>query len=194
MLNPGRLLFLVLLAATVASLVALRSWTIPALKAATGRLDVFDVLISGYSHDYVALYNDVLSDEARGLYLGAHRALDTIFAVSLTGTLSVAAFLLAQRWSLVLALALGLIPLFYFAFDMLENAQIAAILYHRVVSVEAAEAASRFSVSKAQALRFAITAVLFVVSARAFEAAFGPAGKSGGKARDRTGNGTGNKG
>ena len=173
-MTPARILFLTLLAVAVGTLVLMRVWTIPDLKAATGGLDVFDVLISGYSHDYVTVYNDVLSDPARALYLGPHRALDSLFAVSLTGTISVAAYLLAERWSLILALALGLTPLFYFAFDMLENAQVAAILYHRSATVEMAEAASRFTVSKAQALRFAITAVLFVVSARAFEAAFGP--------------------
>jgi len=178
---PGRVLFLVLLTVAVGSLVLLRTWTIPHLKAATGGLDVFDVLISGYSRDYVALYNDVLSDEARAFYLGPHRALDSLFAVSLTGTIAVAAYLLAKRWSLVLALALGLIPLFYFAFEMLENAQVAAILYHRTATAEMAQAASRFTVSKAQALRFAITAALFVVSARAFEAAFGPREKTKGK-------------
>lgn len=177
-MTPGRILFLVLLASAVGALALMRLWTIPELKAATGGLDVFDVLIDGYSPDYVALYNDVLSDEARALYLGPHRALDSLFAAALTGTISVAAYLLAQRWSLVLALALSLIPLFYFAFDMLENAQVAAILYHRTATVEMAQAASRFTVFKAQALRFAITAVLFVVSARAFEAAFGPREKT----------------
>lgn len=178
MLTPGRILFLTLLAVAVVTLVLMRVWTIPDLKEASGGLDVFDVLISGYSHDYVVVYNDVLGDEARALYLGAHRTLDTLFAVSLTGTIAVSAYLLAQRWSLVLALALGLTPLFYFAFDMLENAQIAAILYHRSATVEMAQAASRFTISKAQALRFAITVVLFVVSARAFETAFGPGEKT----------------
>ena len=178
-MTPGRLLFLILLATAVGSLAAMRLWTIPALKQATGGLDVFDVLISGYSRDYVALYTDVLGDDARTLYLGAHRALDTLFAVALTGTLAVGSYLLAERWSLVLALALGLIPLFYFAFEMLENAQVAAILSHRAATAEMAQAASRFTVSKAQALRFAITALLFVVSARAFEAAFGPREKTG---------------
>lgn len=173
-MTPGRILLLVLLAAAVGSLALMRIWTMPALRAATGGLDVFDVLISGYSPDYVALYLDVLTEAGRSLYLGAHRAIDTVFAATLTGTLSVGAYLLAQRWSFVLALALGLIALFYFAFEMLENAQVAAMLYHRGASVEMAEAASRFTVSKAQALRFAITAVLFVVSARAFELAFGP--------------------
>ena len=180
-MTPGRLLFLILLATAVGSLAAMRLWTIPALKQATGGLDVFDVLISGYSRDYVALYTDVLGDDARALYLGAHRALDTLFAVALTGTLAVGSYLLAERWSLVLALALGLIPLFYFAFEMLENAQVAAILSHRAATAEMAQAASRFTVSKAQALRFAITALLFVVSARAFEAAFGPREKTGEK-------------
>ncbi|MCB1328333.1 MAG: hypothetical protein KDK28_02230, partial [Maritimibacter sp.] len=106
-MTPGRLLFLILLATAVGSLAAMRLWTIPALKQATGGLDVFDVLISGYSRDYVALYTDVLGDDARALYLGAHRALDTLFAVALTGTLAVGSYLLAERWSLVLALALG---------------------------------------------------------------------------------------
>lgn len=173
-MTAGRALLLCLLAVAVCALALMRIWTMPALKQATGGLDVFDVLISGYSRDYVALYLRVLTDEARALYLGPHRALDTLFVATLTGTLSVSAYLLAQRWSLILALALALIPLFYFAFEMLENAQVAAILYHRSATPEMAEAASRFTVYKAQALRFAITAVLFVVSARAFETAFGP--------------------
>ncbi len=173
-MTPGRILLLVFLTGAVGALALLRVWTIPELQQATDGLDVFDVLISGYSYDYVAVYNEVLSDEARALYLGPHRALDTLFAVTLTGTLAVSAYLLAQRWSLVLALALGLIPLFYFAFEMLENAQVAAMLQRRAVTPEMAQAASGFTVAKAQALRFAITAVLFVVSARAFEAAFGP--------------------
>lgn len=174
MMTPGRLLFVGFLTVAVGSLVALRLWTIPTLRTATGGLDVFDVLISGYSLDYVMLYSDVLDDTARAFYLGPHRLLDTLFAASLTGTISVAAFLLAGRWSTVLGLALGLTPLFYFGFDMLENAQIAAILDHRTVTAGQAETASGFTVAKAQALRFAITAVLFVISARAFEAAFGP--------------------
>jgi len=173
-MTAGRALLLGLLAVAVGSLALMRVWTMPALSAATGGLDVFDVLIAGYSHDYVALYLEVITEEGRALYLGPHRLIDTLFAVTLTGTLAVSAYLLAQRWSLVVALALGLIPLFYFAFEMLENAQVAAMLYHRAVGVEMVEAASRFTVFKAQALRFAITAVLFVVSARAFEAAFGP--------------------
>mgnify|MGYP001557284913 FL=1 len=173
-MTPGRLLLLLLLATAVGALAVMRLWTMPSLRTATGGLDVFDVLISGYSYDYVLLYLEVLNEPARALYLGPHRMIDTLFAVALTGTISVSAYLLATRWSFVLALALGLTPLFYFAFDMLENAQVAAILYHRNASTEMAEAASRFTVSKAQALRFAITALLFVVSARAFEAAFGP--------------------
>lgn len=180
-LTPPRVLFLGFLLAAVVALVLLRVWTVPALQQATGGLDVFDVLISGYSLDYVTLYNEMLNDTARALYLGPHRLLDTAFAAALTGTISVAAYLLAGRWSTVLGLALGLTPLFYFAFDMLENAQVAAILARGTATAEMAEAASGFTVAKAQALRFAITAVLFVISARAFEAAFGSGGQAGGQ-------------
>lgn len=170
---PGRFLLLAFLGTTLVTQVLMRVWTMPLIREGSGGLDMFDLLIDGYSPGYVALYLDVLTDQARALYLGPQRLLDTLGPASLTGTLAVSAYLLAKRWSLVLALALGLVPLFYFAFDMLENAAVAAILQHRSVPVDLVEAASRFTVSKAQALRFAVTAVLFVLSARAFETAVG---------------------
>lgn len=172
-MTSGRALLLVFLTITIVTNVIMRVWTMPAIRAGSGGLDMFDLLIDGYSPGYVGLYLDLLSEEARALYLGPQRVLDTVMPAALTGTLAVSAYLLAKRWSLVLALALGLVPLFYFAFDMLENATVAIILEHRAATDELAEAASRFTVSKAQALRFAVTAVLFVVSARAFETAVG---------------------
>ncbi|PIE08061.1 MAG: hypothetical protein CSA74_04345 [Rhodobacterales bacterium] len=172
--TPGWVLLIACIIATLSALVTMRLWTIPALRAATGGLDVFDVLIQGYSPDYVALYLDVLPDAARDLQLGAHRALDTLFVAGFTATLSVASYLLARRWNLVLALSLGVIPLFYFAFEMLENAQVAVILTHPGPHPAMAAAASRFTVLKAQALVFALSAVLFLISARSFELAFAP--------------------
>jgi len=172
-MTPGRVLLIVFLATTVGSFATMHLWTMPLIRAGTGGLDMFDLLIDGYSPGYVGLYLEVITDPARALYLGPQRVLDTVMPMALTGTLSVAAYLLARRWSLVLALALALIPLFYLAFDMLENAQVAAMLRHRAATVAMAEAASRFTIAKAQALRFAVTAVLFLVSARAFETAVG---------------------
>lgn len=169
-MTPGRLLLLAFLTVTLAALAAMRLWTMPLIRAGAGDLHMPDMLIEGYSADYLALYLDLLTAEARGLYLGPQRVLDTVMPMALTGTLAVAAWLLTVRWGRILAGALGLIPLFYFAFDMLENAQIAAILARGAATAEMAEAASRFTMSKAQALRFAFTAVLFLASARVIEA------------------------
>lgn len=170
MLSPGRILLLAFLVAALGAFLAMRLWTMPLIRAGAGGRDMFDLLIDGYSPAYVADYLAALGDDARTLYLGPQRLLDTILPVALTGTLATATYLMARRWSLVLGLALALVPLFYFAFDMLENAQLAVILTHRAASAEMAEAASRFTMAKAQALRFAIGAVTFVGLARAAEA------------------------
>lgn len=170
MLSPGRLLLSAFLVVTVVALATMRLWTMPLIRAGSGGLDMFDLLIDGYTPAYVADYLVALTDDARALYLGPQRLLDTVLPMALTGTLATAGYLMARRWNLVLGLCLGAIPLYYFAFDMLENAQVAAILSHRSVTVEMAETASRFTIAKAQALRFAVAAVVFVGLARGAEA------------------------
>ena len=168
-MTSGRLLLLALLAAAIGALAAQRLWTMPAIYAGAGGLDMFDMLIDGYSRDYAALYLGTLSEPARAIYLGPQRVLDTLLPMALTGTLSVSLYLLARHWGLVLALALGLVPLFYFAFDMLENAQVAVMLARAIADPDLAERASRFTVAKAQALRFAVMVVLVVLAARGLE-------------------------
>lgn len=168
----GRLLLPLLLCAAVGAYLIMHFWTLPALRAATGGLELFDLLLSGYTHDYVALYVTRLGDEARALYLGTHRLIDTGFAAALTAAVAVSGYQLARRWGFGVALVLAAVPLVYFAFDMLENAQVAAILARGAATEAMSAAASWYTQAKAWALWGAITLMMFAVSGRAFEAAF----------------------
>jgi cytidylate kinase len=166
---------------TVAAFLAMRFWTIPAIRAGAGGLDMFDLWMDGYSAEYARIFLARLTPEARALYLGPQRVLDTILAVALAGTLAAAGYRLVVGWSWKLAAAMALLPLGYFIFEMMENAQVAALLRRGMVSDTMAEAASGFTIWKARSLQAALAAVIFAGMARAIAAAagFGAEGREG---------------
>jgi CMP/dCMP kinase len=155
--------------AALAAYLAMRLWTAPAIRSGAGGLDMFDLWMDGYSADYVRIFLARLSPEAKTLYLGPQRVLDTILPVALAGFLAMAGYRLLIGWSWKLAAAMVLLPLVYFTFDMLENAQVAVLLRRGLVSDTMAEAASRFTVLKAQSLRAALAVVIFAGVARGIE-------------------------
>lgn len=159
---------LILLALIAAgALAAMRLWTVPMIRDGAGGLDMFDLWMDGYSADYVRLFLARISPEAVALYLGPQRLLDTILPAALTAFLALAGYRLLIGWSWQLAAALALLPLVYFTFDMLENAQVALLLRRGMVSDSMAEAASRYTVLKAQSLRIVSAVVIFATLARA---------------------------
>lgn len=81
---------------------------------------------------------------------------------------SPARFCLRAFCSPLLGIAPALEPLVYFAFDMLENAQIAALLRAGSFSDRVAEQASRWTMLKAQALRFSLAVILLPLARQAF--------------------------
>jgi len=167
--RPGVQLTLLALVA-LAAFLAMRLWTGPAIRDGAAGLDLFDLWMDGYSAEYVRLFLARISPEARSLYLGPQRVLDTILPVALAGFLALAGYRLLVGWSWKLAAAMVLLPLVYFTFDMLENAQVAALLRRGTATDTMAEAASRFTVLKAQALRAALAVVIFAGVARGIEA------------------------
>ncbi len=158
-------------ALTLAGLLAMRLWTQPLIEA--GGQMMPDLRMNGYTPDELRAFFAVLSDEGRAAYLGPQRLLDTAMPVSLTVFLGLLIYWLVRRWSWHLGVALALVPLVYFAFDMLENAQVAAILRAGAVNDTMAEAASRYTVGKAEALRGVVAVVLLALAARAGELALG---------------------
>jgi len=159
MLRSGPLLGLLALA----GLTAMRVWTVPIIQA--GGLPMPDLRMAGYTPDELRAFLASLSPQARAAYLGPQRVLDTLMPVALTA--------LVARWWWWLGAALALVPLVYFAFDMLENAQVAAILRAGGASDTMAETASRFTLAKAEALRAAVAVALVALAARAGEKALG---------------------
>lgn len=148
---------------------AMRFWTIPAIRDGAGGLDMFDLWMDGYSLDYAQRFLARISPEARALYLGPQRVLDTILPMALAGFLAMAGYRLMLRWSWKLAVAMTVLPMIYFTFDMLENAQVATLLRRGAASDTMVEAASRFTVMKAQTLRAAVAVTTFAALARGVE-------------------------
>jgi CMP/dCMP kinase len=164
----------------VAGLISMRVWTVPLIEA--GGLPMLDTRMAGYTPDELRAFLASLSPEARAVYLGPQRVLDTLMPVALTVALGLLIYRLAARWAWWLGAVLALVPLVYFAFDMLENAQVAAILRAGGASDTMAEAASGYTVAKAEALRAAVALALIALAARAGEKALGRGGKKGRRA------------
>lgn len=175
MLRPGAILIL-FTAVTVLSFAAMHLWSAPLIRAEAQGLALFDLRMDGYGVAEVREFLARISPEGREMYLGRQRVLDTIFPMALTGTLGLSGFILALRYGWIAALILGLAPLVYFTFDMLENAQVAALLRAGVVSDTMAEAASGYTVAKAASLRSMVALLLLLLAARAGTRAWGREG------------------
>lgn len=114
------------IALMVTGAAAIFLWSAPRIDA--GGLAPFDTRSAGYGYDDAVAFLAALSPEGRAAYLGPQRLADTVFPIGLLGTLALGTLLALRGWSLRLALALTLIPLGYFVFDMLENAAVAGML------------------------------------------------------------------
>jgi hypothetical protein len=170
--RPG-LVFLIFLALTFASFAAMRLWTMPLINTAAGGLPMLDMRMEGYSAGEAGAYLAALAPEGRAAYLGPQRLLDTLLPLALTGTLSLAGYLLTRHWSPLLGVALALVPLAYCAFDLMENAHVAALLRADAPDNTMAEAASRWTVLKGRALRISLAVVLVPLAGRALDLATG---------------------
>jgi len=179
MLRSGPLLAFFGLVA-LGGLIAMRIWTVPLIEA--GGLPMLDTRMAGYTPDELRVFLASLGPDARAAYLGPQRVLDTLMPVALTAALGLLIYRLVARWAWWLGAALALVPLGYFAFDMLENAQVAVMLRAGGASDTMAEAASGYTVAKFEALRATVAVVLIALAARAGEKAFGRGGKRGGRA------------
>lgn len=167
----GSLFAILLGLIALAAFITMRLWTVPAIRGGAGGLDMFDLWMDGYSLEYARLFLARISPEALALYLGPQRVLDTILPAALAGFLAATGYRLLVDWSWKLAIAMVILPLVYFSFDMLENAQVAALLRHGAASERMVEAASRLTALKAQALRAALAVTIFAAVARAIEVA-----------------------
>jgi len=171
-------------AVTALCLLAMRLWTQPIIEA--GGLPMLDLRMAGYSPDEVRFFIANITEAGRAAYLGPQRVLDTIMPIALTAALGLLIYRMIRRWSWQIGAVLALVPLVYFTFDMLENAQVAAILRARAVSDTMAEAASRFTVAKAEALRAAVALALLALAVRAAELALGRRNRKSGRAMSFT--------
>ena len=88
----------------------------------------FDSRLAGYSPEDARSYLAALPPEARALYLGPFRMLDTLFPVLLAATLAGLTWRLSEARHTLLRAALMLLPLDYLAADLAENAKVAQIL------------------------------------------------------------------
>ncbi len=177
LMRPG-FLFALFCGVTLGSYLVMAFWTVPTISAGAGGMPILDTRLGGYSGGEARLFVKALSPAGRATYLGPQRLLDTIMPMSLTGTLALAGFLLTRRWSRFLAVALAAVPLAYFTFDMLENAQVAVLLRAGSFSDRVAEAASHWTVLKAQALRFSLAVILLPLAGQALDAALGRQGRA----------------
>lgn len=161
MIRPGAILGAAV-ALFVLSFAALYLWAAPVVRAGAAGYEIPDVLLEGYPIAYVRGFVEGLNPEARAAFLGPYRWLDSLLQVSLTLALALATYLTARRWSVVAATVLALVPLGYFAADVLENAQLAAMVRLGSATDAMARAASGYTVLKGQALRVAVAVPVFL--------------------------------
>ncbi len=113
------------LLATLAVLVAMWGWSIPAIEAAGSGGLLFDARVFGYDREAAAALLEALGTRGRALYLGRQQALDTAFPALLALSL----ILLARRWLAPgPALALAGLAVVYAVLDYGENALVARLL------------------------------------------------------------------
>lgn len=118
-------------------------WYVELIPGADG-LQPFDSRFFGYTAAEGRVYLAALSEEARQVYLGDVRLLDTVFSMCLAGLLT---WLLVRRAPGVWR-ALATLPMAFLVADLLENARVAAILLHGAPTAEMFGAASAATVAK----------------------------------------------
>lgn len=138
-------------------------WYVELIPGAGG-LQPFDSRFFGYSAAEGQAYLAALSDEARRVYLGDVRLLDTVFPICLGTLLAWLMIRLAPGvWR-----ALAILPVAYLAADLWENARVAQILLHEAPTAQMIVAASQLTVAKYGFLMVTVIALgaVFVTTKR----------------------------
>lgn len=134
-----RHLFQVSVVVAVLGISAILLWTGPMIEA--GGLEPFDTRTRGYSHADAVAFLSALTETGRAAYLGPQRIADTVFPIGFASALALGIFLGVRVWTRAGAAVLALVPLVYLAFDMLENAAVAAMLRAGATGVTPAQVA-----------------------------------------------------
>lgn len=118
-------------------------WLVELIPGARG-LTPFDARFFGYTPADGTAYMNALADDARAVYLGDVRLLDTIFPIALAALLAWPLLRLPTGAWRVLAI----LPLGYLAADLIENARVAKILLAEAATADMFIAASQATVAK----------------------------------------------
>lgn len=164
-----RILFWGLFSLTLATYVAMLSWSLPAISAAANGLVPFDMRPGGYSFADAQALLAALTPEGAEFYMNVQQKLDIAYPglLALTLLFAIAALLPrrmgAWRWVVAtVALPVGL-------FDYLENLAVAQMIEagSTGLTAELAAAASQWSVFKAGASTAAMSVGLVLLLWRA---------------------------
>ncbi|MCH2165180.1 MAG: hypothetical protein MK098_11080 [Marinovum sp.] len=90
--------------------------------------DTFDGSPLGYDKAYAIAYLSALNDEARAIYTGPVRILDSLFPPVFTGFLVLMLLRSIETWPRPLRVPAMLFPVAYLVFDLLENRAVAHML------------------------------------------------------------------
>lgn len=159
-----RLLFWLLLAATVAVYLTLVLVFGERVHAGSGGLPVFDLRMNGYTLEEAKAFLSVLTPEAKAIYLGPVAWLDTVLPALLAATLYVALLGLLRPWLGNGARVVALVPLIPTVLDWLENAAAARMVEAGAdgVTAEMVAVASRWTVLKWYAYLIVMGATLLL--------------------------------
>lgn len=164
-----RIVFWLLVAATVGVYLVMVIETLPSISAEAGGLPPFDMRPGGYGFEEARAFLGALSSEGEALYRNVQHRLDIAFPGLLAATLffSIAALLPARTVAARVALALLLLPVA--AFDWLENVAVAGLLTAGAdgITPEMVASASRWTVLKSVASTIAYSLLLVLLVWRA---------------------------
>ena len=150
----------VFLAIVVAAVYGVMVWLmLTRLVPGADGLDPFDARVLGYSVSDARTYLSALSDDARSLYLGPMRVLDTIFPPALA--LLIAAPIWSKSegyWCAAVAF-----PVWYACVDLWENARVSVMLRDPDITDQAIQLASSLTQAKFLLLLLAVLAFALVV-------------------------------
>lgn len=160
-----RLLFWVLVAATMAIYAVMVAWSLPMISTAAGDLMPFDMRPYGYTFKEARAFLVALSPEGREFYQDVQHRLDILYPLLITATLFFALVaLLPYRWGRRRWLAVSPIVLVAVA-DWAENAAVSTLLSAgpEGITPQMVAEASRWSVSKAAVSTIAFMALLVML-------------------------------
>lgn len=163
-----RILFWLLVAATVGVYLVMVLWTLPTISADADGLAPFDMRLGGYGFDEAKAFLAALSPDGTALYRDVQHRLDMAFPALIFGTLflSIAALLPVGSMAGRVVLALLLLPVA--VFDWLENGAVSSMLAAGAdgITPEVVAAASRWTLLKAIVSTVAYSALLVLLIRR----------------------------